>query len=218
MYDSSVDVGTFLSKPLRVISKPTKKKQAVFNSEMCIDSGAEIALFNRVRSQVHHSQNSLRSTHLIEASKSLKLPRLHATPRARFLCVCVCVCVSRASCACVALVEIRRDPGHTLPCRRVEIASNTLAQEQAQSGKLTSSQSNFYVWDGLLVYLMAFLTLADAGGLAGTGWEYALFDGHTHGLHLLSAKLDDLPDHPTAGAPRSQGIHGDGAGVSRDRD
>jgi hypothetical protein len=45
------DLGEFSSKPLRVISKPTRKKASVANTDMCVDSGSEIALFNRIRSQ-----------------------------------------------------------------------------------------------------------------------------------------------------------------------
>ena len=41
-----------LSHPrLQVISKPSKRKFSLSNIDMRIDSGAEISLFNRVRSQ-----------------------------------------------------------------------------------------------------------------------------------------------------------------------
>eukprot|EP00730_Choanoeca_flexa_P018665 TRINITY_DN9087_c0_g1_i5.p1 TRINITY_DN9087_c0_g1~~TRINITY_DN9087_c0_g1_i5.p1 ORF type:complete len:669 (+),score=194.09 TRINITY_DN9087_c0_g1_i5:160-2166(+) len=44
------DVGTFASKPLRVISKPSKKKQSVkTNPDLCMEDGCEIVLFNRMR-------------------------------------------------------------------------------------------------------------------------------------------------------------------------
>ncbi|CAG8795244.1 3617_t:CDS:2, partial [Racocetra fulgida] len=39
------DFGTFASKPIKVISKPSKKRQ------MCIHHGTTISLFNRIRSQ-----------------------------------------------------------------------------------------------------------------------------------------------------------------------
>eukprot|EP01147_Barroeca_monosierra_P004676 gene4676-8621_t len=51
-FSNGRDVGTFTSKPIKVISKPSKKKQSTKNNpEMCIEHGREIALFNRARSQ-----------------------------------------------------------------------------------------------------------------------------------------------------------------------
>lgn len=50
-YSNGRDIGTFTSKPVKVISKPSKKKQSLSNSEMCIESGTEVSLFNRVRAQ-----------------------------------------------------------------------------------------------------------------------------------------------------------------------
>jgi recombining binding protein (suppressor of hairless) len=50
-FDNGRDLGTFASKPIKVISKPTRKKSSVANADMCIESGSEIALFNRIRSQ-----------------------------------------------------------------------------------------------------------------------------------------------------------------------
>lgn len=45
------DLGVFQSAPVKVISKPSKRKFSMSNLDMRIDSGEVIALFNRVRSQ-----------------------------------------------------------------------------------------------------------------------------------------------------------------------
>ncbi|KAI8984236.1 hypothetical protein BDF20DRAFT_858762 [Mycotypha africana] len=47
----SRDLGTFYSKGIKVISKPSKKRQSVKNMELCIHHGSLISLFNRIRSQ-----------------------------------------------------------------------------------------------------------------------------------------------------------------------
>jgi len=45
------DVGTFSSRPIKVISKPARKKASAAHTDLCIESGSEIALFNRIRPQ-----------------------------------------------------------------------------------------------------------------------------------------------------------------------
>ncbi|KAF7732340.1 hypothetical protein EC973_005236 [Apophysomyces ossiformis] len=48
---NGTDLGVFRSSDIRVISKPSKKRQSLKNMDLCIHHGSTISLFNRIRSQ-----------------------------------------------------------------------------------------------------------------------------------------------------------------------
>ncbi|KAG0173519.1 hypothetical protein DFQ28_008209 [Apophysomyces sp. BC1034] len=48
---NGLQFGTLASKSIKVISKPSKKRQSIKNIELCIHHGTTISLFNRIRSQ-----------------------------------------------------------------------------------------------------------------------------------------------------------------------
>eukprot|EP00045_Choanoeca_perplexa_P018639 m.293233 g.293233 ORF g.293233 m.293233 type:complete len:659 (-) comp19553_c0_seq1:66-2042(-) len=94
------DVGTFASKPLRVISKPSKKKQSTkTNPDMCMEDGCEIVLFNRMRTSaattrylrfteegfLSHSAEGWNSFRMKLVSDQAGHPVAHSIRRQRFV-------------------------------------------------------------------------------------------------------------------------------------
>ncbi|EIE89876.1 hypothetical protein RO3G_14587 [Rhizopus delemar RA 99-880] len=48
---NGLQLGPLASKAIKVISKPSKKRQSIKNMELCIHHGTTVSLFNRIRSQ-----------------------------------------------------------------------------------------------------------------------------------------------------------------------
>lgn len=61
---ADIELGTWNSKEIKIISKPGKRRQNTRNSELCLTTGTTVSLYNRIR-----SQNT--TTRFLAISKSL---------------------------------------------------------------------------------------------------------------------------------------------------